>query len=181
MSVKGIQLTERDLAIINALARFKFLTASHVQRFFFPDANVRTAATRLAILTKDTLLSRTFFAPRSSHTAKATHPTAVYFYSPKNRTRLQSYFESHGMAQNFDTFADLAPTGKNDFSSLFLTHELGISDFFLSLEEAFTKHPTHELCFWERTSPLSKTIQDLTGGALTVTTSRGMQKSYFPI
>ena len=73
-----------------------------------------------------------------------------------------AYLESKGLAELFSDFEELTPNDNNNdgISQLYLVHELGISDYFLSLEEA-AQREGWQVLFWERTSPFSKELRAL--------------------
>jgi len=152
---KGTQLTNRDFQILQAVGRFKFLTTFQLQKLFFPTGNHRTASNRLATLTRYDVLSRLLSYPKATQTIG--HPTAIYYYSPRNQTALKNYLEKNGLVSSWENFENLPATPRDQFSQLFIVHETGISEFFLALEKALPKENL-DLVFWERTSPFSKEI-----------------------
>ena len=82
---KSIQLSQRDLAMIRDIARYKFLSSFQLERLYFAEikhrrydpadpsteaqranARHRTAANRLTLLARYGLLSRVFAYPKAS-------------------------------------------------------------------------------------------------------------------
>lgn len=162
-----IKPTRRDFAIIQEVARFKFLTSKHVQQKYFQGTNDNNAANRLSKLFSANFLSRIYFHPKIRGQEKA-HPTAVYFFSKKNQDTFKKFLEESGQISVFEEFGRNLPSyNKNEeFSQLYLLHELGITDFFFQLEKETAESGTWEVAFWERTSPFSKEIgEHLTGHA----------------
>jgi len=144
---KGIQLNKNDLLIANALGRFKFLTRIQLQEIYFSDEEKTKKSTstleetlkkRLFTLTKADIISRLFFFPVTGKGFR--QPTAAYFYSPQNQKNLQTYLFRRAQASLWeDNFKELPTNSKNQFTSFFISHEIGLSDFFLSLETGFPK------------------------------------------
>jgi len=159
---KGIHLNENDLNLTRTVGRFKFLTRAQIQNLFYSQEAFR----RLTTLTKAGIISRVFFSPVA--TEKVTYPTAAYFFSPQNQKNLQTYLFRRAQASLWeDYFQELPTNSKNHFSPLFLSHEIGISQFFLALESGFPKDG-YQLACWERTSPISKELsKKLTVGKYT--------------
>ena len=162
MTTYNIQLTSRDLALVQDVARYKFLSTAQLHALHFANSSARNAANRLAALTRGEILSRVFAHPRVKGTEKS-HPIAVYYFSAKNQKRLKSYLEADGKIsewQNFEEILEVKKLSHNkdeEFSILYLFHELGISDFFIELEKA--EAAGHfKIIFWERTSPFAKEV-----------------------
>jgi len=157
-----LTLTTRVLKGIYAVALCKFLSSVQLAHVCFPSAIHEHATRRLTTLTKHKYLSRVFSFPQAMDAHKGGHPMAVYYWSPENKKRFQHYLESKGLAELFSDFEPLAPTTNNNdgVAQLSLVHELGISDFFLALEEA-AERDNWTLLFWERTSPFSTEVQAL--------------------
>jgi len=154
---KNPRLTDRDLNLTYSIGRFKFLTTFQIQNLFFSDASRFAATNRLSTLVRDGFISRVFSYPKAQK-EKYGHPTAIYFWGTKNQNRLKDYLEKNGSASKWEDFRILPPNTQEEFSQIYLVHETGISEFFLTLEEATKKENTPELIFWERTSPKSKEI-----------------------
>lgn len=159
LSVSGIQPTKRDLAIIRDVAKYKFLTTKHVHQKHFLGTNENNAANRLSKLKAAGFLSRMYFHPKITGKEFA-HPTGVYYFAQRNQKVLQKYLEEKGQSSFFeDFFQNLPSYNKNEeYSQLYLLHELGISDFFLQLEKETEQSDLWKIAFWERTSPFSKDI-----------------------
>ncbi len=157
----NVKLTPRDLTLIKGIATYKFLSVSQLHPRFFPTSqNYRTATNRLTLLTHNNIVSRIFTYPKAVPDPKG-RPGAVYYFAPQNLRTLDNYFHSQHQADRFHDFQHLPTTDNHEdgFSPQYLRHELGISDFFLSLEAA-AHHQTITIPFWERTSPFSKELTD---------------------
>jgi len=162
---KGINLNETDLNLTRTVGRFKFLTRAQLLKIYFSEKEreekplstlMDTLKRRLSTLVNAGIISRVFFFPVA--TEKVTHPTSAYFFSPQNQKNLQTYLFRRAQASLWeDRFEELPTNSKNHFSPLFLSHEIGLSDFFLSLETGFPQDG-YELACWERTSPISKEL-----------------------
>ena len=155
----AIKLTRRDLAIVQDVARFKFLTSRHVQARHFTGTNDNNAANRLSKLFAAGFLSRVYFHPKISGKEKA-HPTGVFFFSKTNQNRFKKALEATGQISFFEDFSRNLPSynKSEEYSQLYLLHELGITDYFFQLEKETADSPEWKIAFWERTSPFSKEI-----------------------
>jgi hypothetical protein len=160
-----VKPTRRDLAIIQDVARFKFLTSRHVQQNHFNGTNDNNAANRLSKLLSAGFLSRVYFHPKISGKEKA-HPTGVFFFSKKNQDNFKKFLEEIGQISFFEEFGRNLPSynKSEEYSQLYLLHELGISDFFFQLEKETAASEAWKLAFWERTSPFSKEIGEHLSG-----------------
>src|SRR5207248_8548391 len=90
-------------------------------------------------------------------------PTAIYFFSPRNKDNLRAYLTAHGKADRYEDFAILPITDKDDgtsYSNAHLVHEISIAEFFMPLEKATATNPEWDLLMWEITSPRSADIPD---------------------
>src|SRR5207245_558252 len=161
-----LNLSTRDREILYAVAVYKFLSSFQLAYLYFGNALHRNATRRLTVLAKSCFLSRVFSYPKATDDHKGGHPTAVYYWTPENKKLLQKYFEDRGLADLFSTYDYLTPLDNANtrasvgISQLYLVHELGISDFFLALEEA-AQRDNWTLHLWERTSPFSKELRAL--------------------
>jgi protein involved in plasmid replication-relaxation len=167
-------LTKRDLEAIYGIGYYKFLSSFQLAYLYFPDSIHENATRRLTTLTNHRFISRVFSYPKATDDPKGGHPTAVYYWTPENKRRLQQHFENRGLAELFSDYEPLTPTDNNNdgISQLYLVHEIGISDFFLSLEEA-THCDGWTILFWERTSPFSKELKALVPPLTATITRRG--------
>jgi hypothetical protein len=176
-----VKLTRRDLAIVQDVARFKFLTSRHVQARHFTGTNDNNAANRLSKLFSAGFLSRVYFHPKISGKEKA-HPTGVFFFSKTNQNRFKKALEETGQASFFEDFSRNLPSynKSEEYSQLYLLHELGITDFFFRLEQETADSQEWKIAFWERTSPFSKEIgEHLSGYAPDPQTQTKTQKLHF--
>src|SRR5215510_6066044 len=177
---KSIQLSQRDLAMIRDIARYKFLSSFQLERLYFTEikhrrydpadpsteaqranSRHRTAENRLNHLKQNGLLSKVFAYPKASDNPKIGHPTAVYYLSPQNLKNLQTTLAAKSNASAYEEYQDLATTANHDeeFSHQYLEHELGISDIFMSVEASAIRNGW-QILFWERTSPFSRDIRE---------------------
>lgn len=155
-------LSDRNLQTIYTVGRCKFLSSHQLKREFYPDAKHETATQRLTELARWGFLSREFAHPRPV-TNPAQRPTAIYFFTAKNRENLRAHLTSRGKADQFEDFAALDTIDKDNsdsFSNAHLVHEISVAEFFLQLEKATAASPEWELLAWEITSPRSADIPD---------------------
>lgn len=177
----NVKLTRRDIAILQDVARFKFTTAKHMQARHFGETKPTNAITRLSQLFAAGFLSRVYFHPKTRGQEKA-HPTGVFYFAKQNQKKLKTYLEENGQADTFANFERNLPSYNNtaEYSQMYLAHELGITDFFFTLENEIAASETWTLAFWERTSPFSKEIgEELTGYAPDPDTGTKTQKLHF--
>lgn len=166
----NVQITRRDIAILRDVARFKFLSSKQVHSLHFPDTGHRNATTRLTQLARGEMLSRVYVHPKVKGQEKS-HPLSVFYFSPSNQKNLKAFLEENGKSTEWIFFEEILQTKKlshnksEEFSPLYLFHELGISDFFIELEKAqkttttdLAPVPAFRILFWERTSPFSREI-----------------------
>lgn len=150
----NVEITRRDLAILRDVARFKFLSSKQVHALHFPNTGHRNATTRLTQLARGDMLSRVYVHPKVKGQEKS-HPLSVFYFSPSNQKALKTFLEENGKATEWMFFEEILKTKKlshnksEEFSPLYLFHELGISDFFIELEKIQTgknnqPHPTAE-------------------------------------
>jgi hypothetical protein len=130
---KSIQLSQRDLAILRDIARYKFLDTFKIERLYFAEikhrrydpadhstetqranARHRTAANRLNQLKQHGLLSKVFAYPKASDNPKIGHPTAVYYLSPQNLKNLQTSLTGKSNASRYEEYQDLATTANHE-------------------------------------------------------------------
>ncbi|POZ49799.1 hypothetical protein AADEFJLK_04414 [Methylovulum psychrotolerans] len=162
-------------------ARFKFVTAKHMQKKYFGETKPTNSTIRLSQLLSAGFLSRVYFHPKIRGQEKA-HPTGVFYFAKSNQNKLKTYLEENGQTDAFEDFVRQLPSyNKNDeYSQLYLSHELGITDFFFTLENETAESDTWTLAFWERTSPFSKEIgEHLDGYAPDPETGAKTQKLHF--
>src|SRR2546421_11938939 len=117
-------LSERDLQTIDAIGRFKYLSSQQVWKEFYATSTPENATQRLTSLHKHGFLSRDFAFPKAV-TNPAQRPTAIYFFSAKNKETLRAYLTKHAKADLYEDFAVLPTTDKDDndtFSNAHLVH-----------------------------------------------------------
>jgi hypothetical protein len=155
-------LSDRDLKIIRAIGRFKYLSSQQVWKEFYATSTPENATQRLTSLHKHGFLSRDFAYPKAVSNP-GHRPTAIYFFTAKNRENLRAYLTTHGKADLYEDFAALPITDKDNgtsYSNAHLVHEISIAEFFMPLQKAVAAHPAWELLMWEITSPRSADIPD---------------------
>lgn len=150
----NVKLSRRDLAILRDIARFKFLSSKQLHSLHFQETSHQNATTRLTQLSRGDMISRVYVHPKVKGQEKS-HPLSVFYFSPKNQNTLKTFLEENGQATEWIFFEELLKIKKlshnksEEFSPLYLFHELGISDFFIELEKAQKRkdsqpHPTAE-------------------------------------
>ena len=155
-------MSERNLNMIFAIGMMRYLSSHQLWQEFYPKATYETATQRLTQLYRYGFISREFAYPKAV-TNPGVRPTAIYFFSSKNKQNLRAYLTAHGKADRCDVFDALPTTDKDDkdsFSNAHLVHETSIAAFFLQLIKACANNPEWELLMWEITSPRSADIPD---------------------
>src|SRR5438132_194473 len=155
-------LSDRNLQTIHAIGQFKYLSSQQIWREFYPTSTQENATQRLTTLHKHGFLSRDFAYPKAV-TNPGQRPTAIYFFSAKNKDNLRAYLTAHGKADLYEDFAILPTTDKDDgntYSNAHLVHEISIAEFFMPLEKAAANNPEWKLLMWEITSPRSADIPE---------------------
>lgn len=124
------QFTERDGHIIAAVARYRFLTTSHIQRLVFREnTSPQSARRRLRYLRQGAFLRQ--IQPPLTGSGKE---EAVYL------------LDKAGYAYALNMGYEMPKYGKFRETSLpFLSHALALSEFRLSLELALENHPAAQL------------------------------------
>jgi hypothetical protein len=190
-----LRLTTRDLDIIASVAVYKFLSTDQIERWYFssikhrtlahsdPATQVqsrhRTAANRLAALTRRGFLSRVFCYPKADTNPHTGRPMAVYYLTRANLAAVRAHLAARCRTSLFDALEDLAfEVRDKTFSPYYLVHELALSEFFLCLEEATHKMPDGgRVVFWERTSPIHRAITERFEATVTRQTAGGAETS----
>jgi hypothetical protein len=154
MSSTTLTLTPRDIDMVFDTGAFKYLSIFQMQALHFPAAkHYRTATNRVGSLVSAGLMSRVFYHPKV--TATTGRPASILYLEPRNLQNLAKLLARQGKASLFDRFADITPTPREEFAHSFITHELAISDLYISL--ARSKRP-ESLVFWERLSPKAEGV-----------------------
>jgi hypothetical protein len=191
--VEPIRLSQRDLAIIESVGVYRFLTSFQIEALHFKDirhrslsdaaidakqaSRHRTASNRLAQLVGAAFLSRTFTYPRSNDQPDGGHKTAVYYLTPGNVRHVKQYLQRKGRLSEFEHLDIQLTTTKYNFSAFFLSHELAISDFFLALESATQHSGQGQLRFWERLSPIQKELSKKFTAAKVIMDANGRERT----
>jgi len=160
-------LSERNLQMLYKIGQYKFMSSKQVWREFYPNSTPESATQRLTSLHRYGFLSREFAFPKAVKNP-GQRPTAIYFFTEKNRNTLRAHLNRQGKADRYEDFAALEIVDKDSgdsFSNSHLVHECNNVDFFISFEKAVKANPTWELLMWEITSPRSADIpdKDITG------------------
>lgn len=159
---RGVTLSPRDIAIIRDIARYRFLSSHQIHALRYSGTTHENATKRLTQLASGGMLSRVFSFPRVKATDRMNgRPTAIYFFPQQNQKNVKDFLEKIGKVTEWNEIELFLKTFNNarEFSQQYLSHEIGISEFFLQLEKDCKKENAPELVFWERTSPLSKEAQ----------------------
>jgi len=155
-------LSERNIQMLYKIGQCKFMSSQQVWREFYPNSTPESATQRLTSLHKYGFLSREFAYPKAVKNP-GQRPTAIYFFTEKNRNTLRAHLTTQGKADLYEDFAALEIVDKDSgdsFSNSHLVHECNNVDFFISLEKAVKANPAWELLMWEITSPRSAEIPD---------------------
>jgi hypothetical protein len=155
-------LSERNLHMLYAIGRYKFLTSYKIWQEFYSASTYESATQRLTSLYKYGFLSREFAFPKAVKNP-GQRPTAIYFFTEKNRQALRAHLTTQGKADQYEDFAALETIDKDSsdsFSNSHLVHECNNADFFMSLEKAVAANPAWELLMAEITSPRSADIPE---------------------
>jgi len=155
-------LSERNLKMLYAIGRCKFMSSQQVWREFYPNSTPESATQRLTSLHRYGFLSREFAYPKAVKNP-GQRPTAIYYFTEKNRQTLRAHLTTQGKVELYEDFAALETIDRDsgdNFSNSHLVHECNNVDFFISLEKAIKANPSWELLLWEITSPRSADIPD---------------------
>jgi hypothetical protein len=155
-------LSERNLQTIYTVGLCKYLSSHQLKDEFYPTTTHENATQRLTELARLGFLSRDAAYPKAVSNP-GQRPSYIYFFSSKNKQKLQEYLTRSGKADRYEDFAVLSTIDKDDgdnFSNAHLVHETNIAAFFLPLIKACDKTPDWELLMWEITSPRSADIPD---------------------
>jgi len=155
-------LSERNLHMLYAIGQYKFLTSYKIWQEFYPTSTYENATQRLTTLHKYGFLSREFAFPKAVKNP-GQRPTAIYFFTEKNRQALRAHLTTQGKADQYEDFTALETIDKDStdsFSNSHLVHECNNADFFIALDKAVAKNPAWELLMWQITSPRSADIPE---------------------
>lgn len=131
-----LQLTSRDLAVLQAVNRYRYLKTSQIQRLLFPDAaTLQTTRRRLRKLAHPAW----GYLERISGTAQAGdgRPEMAFALGKEGAAILT------GMGETLVPYPRSRPAGGG--RHLYLEHALGISEFRVCLELALREHPAIRL------------------------------------
>ncbi len=121
-------LTTRDLDILRALNRYRYLRTGQVQRLCFPNCrSIQSARRRLKYLFHNRYVGRI-----TPYIQIGQGSCEVAYYLEKEGRKL---LESQG--ETLSTFSS-----KHQVRPIFLQHALDVSEFRLCTEQALTHHPT---------------------------------------
>ena len=111
-------LSERNLQMIFAVGLLKHLSSHQIKREFYPNATHETATQRLTELARAGFLTREFAMPQRM-TNPGHKPTAIYFFTAKNKRNLHDYLMAHAKADRFAEFDALPVIDKDDSDKYF--------------------------------------------------------------
>src|SRR5690349_19706851 len=109
-------LSERNLQMIYAVARRKFQSSHQLKRDFYPNATHETATQRCTELARLGFLTREFAQPKEV-TNPGGRPTAIYFFTAKNKANLREYLTSRGKADLIEDFEVLDTIDRDNSDS----------------------------------------------------------------
>jgi DNA-binding MarR family transcriptional regulator len=121
-SRKHAALGHAEVAILMALARFHYATASQICRLLFSPGSLRYAQSKLKRLADQGYALR-IFLPRNSQRGSA---PMVYTLTRRGRNQL----EAHG----HEVYKRFHPSEEHTHSYLFLAHTLQVNDFLIAAE-----------------------------------------------
>lgn len=159
---RGVTLSPRDIAIIRDIARYRFLSSHQIHALHYRGTTHENATKRMTQLASGGMVSRVFSFPRVKSTDRTNgRPTAIYFFPQQNQKNVKEFLEKNQNFSEWEKIDIFLKTFNNsrEFSQQYLSHEIGISEFFLKLESDCRKDHAPDLIFWERTSPLTKEAQ----------------------
>jgi hypothetical protein len=119
-------------------------------------------------------LSRVFYHPKLSATTG--RPASILYLQSENLDTLADYLSRKSRAQDFDRFADINTTERDEFAYSFIVHELGLSDLYIALERS---DRPESLVFWERLSPKSEATTTKLKASITTEDGTGTQTLSF--
>jgi len=157
-----LQLTPRDIAIFQSESTYGFLTTDQLKRLHFPTTTPASVGNRMKKLATAGFHSRAFAYPKALD-GETGRPTAVHYLTTANLKAIQRNLTHAHKLTLADELDDLETIDRHDtttgISHNTLTHEYGITEFYLSLTQA-TEPTKNTILFWERTSPISKEVKE---------------------
>ena len=154
---KPLRLTRRDIDVLRSLALYKRLSTQQIGRLHFPDAHERTVNNRMLELRgthrdpSERYVSRVFSYPKATEYEHGGRKTAIYFLTPTNVRNIMRHLSQRGQRELAGELQDLPTIETGTASHKHLTHELGISEWFITLHEA-AQDAGDTIPFWEQTS-----------------------------
>ena len=118
-------LSERNLNTIFTIGMMRYLSSYQLWQEFYPNTTYENATQRLSEFHRYGFVSREFAYPKAV-TNPGGRPTAIYFFSSKNKQNLRAYLTARGKADRCEVFDALPTTDKDDkdsFSNTHLVHE----------------------------------------------------------
>jgi len=143
------RITPRMVDIFLSVARYRFLTTDLLARLHRLPPATLTRDLRY-LFHKGYLTDRSLYGEGRS----VFNAPVVHMVSPQNRqdfTRAVARQGAPDLLARLDAGLAEIPSAKQTYSPFFLTHELGVSRFFVSFEEAIQQTGLTTL-FWERLS-----------------------------
>lgn len=164
-TTKSIRLTRRDIDVLRSLALYKRLSTPQIRRLHFPDTHELMASKRMLELrgTKrdpsEHYVSRVFSYPKATEYEQGGRKTAIYYLTPTNVRNIMRQLSQRGQLELAGELQDLPTIETGNPSHQHLTHELGISEWFVTLHEA-ARETGDSLPFWEQTSTAKYLLKD---------------------
>jgi hypothetical protein len=156
-TAKSIRLTPRDIAVLRSLALYKRLSTAQIRRLHFANTHALMASKRMLELRgtrrdpSEHYVSRVFSYPRATEYEHGGRKTAIYYLTPTNVRNIMRHLSQRGQIELAGALQDLPTVETGNPSHKHLLHELGISEWFITLHEA-AQDTGDTLPFWEQTS-----------------------------
>jgi hypothetical protein len=154
---KPLRLTRRDIDVLRSLALYKRLSTQQIGRLHFPNTHKLTVNRRMLELRgtqrdpSDRYVSCVFSYPKATTNEQGGRKTAIYFLTPTNVRNIMRHLSQRGQRELAGELQDLPTIETGTTSHKHLTHELGISEWFITLCEA-AQDAGDIIPFWEQTS-----------------------------
>ena len=157
ITTKPLRLTHRDIDVLRSLALYTRLSTQQIGRLHFPDAHERTVNNRMLDLRgthrdqNEQYVSRVFSYPKATEYDHGGRKTAIYFLTPANTRNIMRHLSQRGQLDLAHELHDLPTIETGTTSYKHLIHELGISEWFITLHEA-ARDTGDTIPFFEQTS-----------------------------
>lgn len=151
---KPLRLTCRDIDVLRSLASYKYLSTEQLRRLHFPDTHPLSVNRRMLELrgtkraVSEQYVSRVFSYPKATENDYGGRKTAIYFPTPTNVRNIMRHLAKRGRLDLAAELQDLPTIENGTASHHHMLHELGISEWFITLAEAARDH----ILFFEQMS-----------------------------